>query len=438
MPNKNSKKRGGGRTSDNAASVVQPRPRNDDDESVADNWSTQSVASDDTSWPGSDPVTGDEAEDTTEQENFEDKFIECLDGTLQKSASARVTALQNIQRALQKKYFADFLWDRKETVTDNVMRCLKKGKGNEQAAAAACLSLVALQLGPEAEGVFTSCQAYLTTLLADNATSVAARGACAISLSTMCFVCCNDYEVIRSVAKSLENIFSRGYGKGENSPSVSPDQSWLMSQALSAWCLLLTITAAYDVNTHVENHLGPLQDLLRSSDVDLRMTAGEAVALLYELARDNDEDFEDEENEAALCDLLKQLATDSVKHRAKKDRRQQRSCFRDVQRFVVDAESPSETVKVGKENLLELCSWSQKKQYDALCAVLMTGMSAHLKANPLLRDIFDLGAPGLDEYSHTKALTKAQRTFINAAAFKRRTKLRAKHRDKRTVNVNGF
>lgn len=437
MPNKNSKKRGGGRTSENA-SVVLPRPRQDDDESVADNWSTQSVASDDTSWPGSDPVTGDEAEDTSEQENFEDKFIECLDGTLQKSANARVVALQNLQRAMQKKFVADFLYDRKDTVTENVMRCLKKGKGNEQVVAAACLSLLTLQLGPEAENVFSTSQPYLTTLLADNSTSVAARGACATSLATMCFVCCDDYEMIRSIAKSLENIFSGGYGKGENSPSVSPDQSWLMSQALSAWCLLLTITTGYDVDKYIENHLGPLQDLLRSSDVELRMTAGEAVALLYELARDSDEDFEDVENEVALCDLLKQLATDSVKHRAKKDRRQQRSCFRDVQRYVVDGESPCESVKVGKENLLELCSWSQKKQYDALCAVLMTGMSAHLKANPLVRDIFDLGAPGLDEYSHTKALSKAQRTFINAAAFKRRTKARAKHRDKRTVSLNGF
>ena len=42
----------GGRATD-GASVVLPRPRLDDDESIADNWSTQSVVSDDTSWPGS-------------------------------------------------------------------------------------------------------------------------------------------------------------------------------------------------------------------------------------------------------------------------------------------------------------------------------------------------------------------------------------------------
>ncbi|GFR93341.1 interferon-related developmental regulator 2 [Elysia marginata] len=145
-----------------------------------DNWVTQNLASDGASWPESDPVTEDEARYTTVQENFEDKFIECLDGTLQKSANTRITSLQNIQRALQKKHVADFLWDRKETVTDNILRCLKKSKGNEQAVAAACLSLVALQLGPDAKSVFTSCQAYLTSLLADNTTSVIARGACAL------------------------------------------------------------------------------------------------------------------------------------------------------------------------------------------------------------------------------------------------------------------
>ncbi|GFR57460.1 interferon-related developmental regulator 1-like [Elysia marginata] len=436
MPNKNSKKRSG--RTNAIASVFLPRFENDDDDRIADNWVTQNLASDGASWLESDAVNKDEARDTTVQENFEDKFIECLDGTLQKKANTRITALQHIQMALQKNHVADFLWDRKETVTDNILRCLKKGKGNEQAVAAACLSLVALQLGPEAKSVFTSCQAYLTTLLADNTASVTARGACALSLSTLCFVCCDDYEEIKSVAKSLENIFSQGYGKGDKSTSVSADENWFMGQALSAWCLLLTITPGYAVDTHVKNHLGPLQDLLRSSDVNLRMIAGKAIALLFELARANDKDFEDEQNGEALCEVLEQLAMDSAKYRAKKDRREQRSCFRDVHRFVVNAESPCEKVKVGKENLLELCTWSHKLQYDVLCAVLMTGMSAHLKANPLLRDIFYLGAPGVDEYSQTKTLSKAQRRFVNTAASKRRTKLRAKNRDKRAVNANEF
>lgn len=53
---------------------------------------------------------------------------------------------------------------------------------------------------------------------------------------------------------------------------------------------------------------------------------------MYEVARETDENFEGDEN--GLCDLLKELATDSDKHKAKKDLRQQRSSFRDVMRAI--------------------------------------------------------------------------------------------------------
>lgn len=87
--------------------------------------------------------------------------------------------------------------------------------------------------------------------------------------------------------------------------------------------------------------------LLDSTDVDVRIGAGEAIALIYEGARQFDEDFgfdtSSEGGEAIgptldqvdeLCLKLKQLATDSNKYRAKKDRKQQRSSFRDILRGI--------------------------------------------------------------------------------------------------------
>ena len=78
--------------------------------------------------------------------------------------------------------------------------------------------------------------------------------------------------------------------------------------------------------------------LLDCSDEDLRIGAGEAIAVIYEGARFFDEDFGFEDATDAdadeLCDKLRQLATDSNKFRAKKDRKQQRSSFRDVLRAV--------------------------------------------------------------------------------------------------------
>ena len=63
------------------------------------------------------------------------------------------------------------------------------------------------------------------------------------------------------------------------------------------------------------------------------MAAGDAIALAYELGRTHDEAFREEES-AELCDKLRQLATDSHKYRAKKDRKQQRSSFRDILHFI--------------------------------------------------------------------------------------------------------
>lgn len=88
----------------------------------------------------------------------------------------------------------------------------------------------------------------------------------------------------------------------------------------------------------------------------MRIGAGEAIALIYEGAREFDEDFgfdlsaeEDADDDGVqeradtsrqtqemddLCSKLRQLATDSHKYRAKKDRKQQRSSFRDILRAI--------------------------------------------------------------------------------------------------------
>ena len=69
-----------------------------------------------------------------------------------------------------------------------------------------------------------------------------------------------------------------------------------------------------------------------SLDVNLKVIAGEVLALMYEMGRDVDKDFGGASN--GLCDLLRDLATDGSKHVAKKDRRVQRAGFRDILRAI--------------------------------------------------------------------------------------------------------
>ena len=89
------------------------------------------------------------------------------------------------------------------------------------------------------------------------------------------------------------------------------------------------------------------------------------------------QDFEGYDDED-LCETLKKLATDCNKHRAKKDRRQQRSSFRDILRAVEEGEAPRLRIKFGME-AVSIHSWSRKRHYDALCHVLGSGMPVHLQ-----------------------------------------------------------
>ena len=75
-----------------------------------------------------------------------------------------------------------------------------------------------------------------------------------------------------------------------------------------------------------------MKTLLETSDLSVRIAAGEILALMYEMGRDINEDFVGDSN--GLCDLLRDLATDGNKHKAKKDLRQQRSSFRDILKTV--------------------------------------------------------------------------------------------------------
>lgn len=84
------------------------------------------------------------------------------------------------------------------------------------------------------------------------------------------------------------------------------------------------------------------------------------------------------EDMESLTQMLKALATDGNKHRAKVDKRKQRSVFRDVLRAVEERDFPTETVKFGPERMYIDC-WVKKLTYDTFKEVLGSGMQYHLQ-----------------------------------------------------------
>uniref|UniRef100_A0AAR2JC62 Interferon related developmental regulator 2 n=1 Tax=Pygocentrus nattereri TaxID=42514 RepID=A0AAR2JC62_PYGNA len=381
-----------------------------------------------------DEGTGEVVDEQTAQEETEDKLKQCIDNLMDKSAKVRLAALESLRSAFSSRVLYDFLLERRLTISDCLERSLKKGGGEEQAAAATLFALLCVQLGGGVEGEegFKMLRPILSSILIDSCASLSARQHCARALGMCCYVSASDdIEDLLKCMGHLESLFVGAYPLGDGSlPSVKAGTPALHSAALQSWALLCSLCPASRINSMVNYHLPLLQACLDSSEVNFRIAVGETIALLYELRRDIDQEFEYEDCDA-LCESLKGLATDGNKYRAKNDRRKQRSIFREVLHYIENDEFSEEKIRFGVE-VIYIDGWMRRRIYDAFKEVLESGVSHHLQFNPLLRDIFGLGAPLiLDSSVKAIKISRTERHLFNSAAFKARTKLRNKVRDKR-------
>jgi len=380
-------------------------------------------------------VVGDNEEgvdESSQVEQFESKVKDAIELATQKSAAGRVKALDAICTGFLKRYCPDFVENQQMTICDLVERSLKKGKGAEVEVAARLSILLSLQL-QDPEEVYKELKSLLAQIMTDKTASPVSRAAVATSLAGLCFLGGGEMAEVVTTMGVLEGIFSASYTKQDWAlPSLPPEVTALHSSCLAAWSLLLTLQSSGEVYRMANTMVAKLQGLLLSNDVDLRITAGEAIALILEFAYDYDEEFELEDF-GSLTASLKELATDSNKSRSKKDRKEQRSSFRDILRGVEEGDPPNEKVKFGQE-VLYLDCWYKKLQYDWFCKPLGSGMNLHLNCNYMLREVFELGAPlPAFDAATSQRPSKTERNAANQLAFKARTVSRNKNRDKRSA-----
>ncbi|KAJ8965275.1 hypothetical protein NQ314_004238 [Rhamnusium bicolor] len=261
---------------------------------------------------------------------------------------------------------------------------------------------------------------------------------CCTALGNITFLSGGEIGEVIILMQQLEAIFSASYLKGDGAvPNIAPETATFHASALSAWSLLFTLITPGNIGTMINSKSLPslekLSELLKSAHLEVRMAAGEALVLIYELGREESEVFE-EDFAMDVSETLKQLATDSHKYRAKKDRKQQRATFRDILQFIENGTISDVQIKFGKEVLL-LDTWTRRKQYDTLCNILGPSINIHLTENELLRDIFEItGIPAASVIPayYQQQMERFRKRIVNAANFKARTISRAKNRDKRS------
>ncbi len=313
-------------------------------------------------------------------------------------------------------------------MTDLIEKALKRGKEDEQRAASILAALVCVQLGlsETAEEFYQEIRPTLVTQLSTPTAPQRSRAAMATTLGLLAFLQCPPEET-EEVMASLEAAF--------RSPAAGTE---LQSEALSAWALLATFLPSHrSVEALRGSVSGYLLSALDSQDVDLRIAAGEAVAVLYERA-DDEMALKDE-----FYDKIKALSTDSNKYRSKKDRKEQRSSFREVLKTIEGEDSPVYSAKMIRTNemmeKLVIDSWRAKKQYDLMRKVWRTSLSVmrkclflhsfsfhqvlsmdvYLQRSEIVRDVFELGPPPtLQEAKDSKQSKQAKVSCVLAALAK--------------------
>jgi len=363
-------------------------------------------------------------DESSKVEEFESKLREALELATQKSAAGRLKALEAICGAFLKRYCPDFIDNQQVTTCDVIERALKKGKGGEIEAGSRLAVLLALQVS-DPENIYKELRSVLVTMLNDKTSPAASRASVSTSLAGLCFLGGGEMTEVLGTMAALEDVYTLW-----SKPDLPADLASLVASAVSGWSLLLSLQSPGEVHRIAAPAISKLSSLLACTDVEVRITAGEAIALVLEFAYDYDEEYEPESLDELIA-VLKQLATDSTKSRSKKDRKEQRSSFRDILRGVEEGDPPSEKVKFGQE-VLFLDSWYKKIQYDWFCKVLGSGMNLHLSSNSMVREIFELPPPlPAFDPSMTSKMSKTERNAANQLAFKLRTQSRSKNRDKR-------
>ncbi|CAM9268742.1 unnamed protein product [Chrysoparadoxa australica] len=342
-----------------------------------------------------------------------DDLVEALDMMTEKRSSTRLSGLKKLKEAMQSCSELELVHSQADTCVDLLVRMLK-AKDSEAEAAAEALGTLCVCLGPDEDERFNLMYTPLCSIITRHK-SPAVRVTALQALSIGCFICSTSDDRTEETLDLLMNVLAR---RSEGNP-VSDD---LCAAALQGWGLLATtISKRWLAGGGTDKMLPLLHACMGCDSMEVRMAAGENLALLQEAgaqcrAQADDEEEasveigeeEDEgegdgdvksecysdhdveaENMALWEDvrsMVHDMVTESSKRLSKESRKRQRKWFREIEGMLVDGEHPEEDIDL-KNGIIEVRSWTDRKQLDALRTCLQGGFQIQMRSNEILRDI---------------------------------------------------
>ena len=440
-------------------------------------------AEDDTASTTSSSSTSDgtAAADTPDLNNS-NRLHDAIEGLGEKRASTRVTALDGFIAMLTAAYVPHLLEPQQETLSHLFVASLKKGDSAEAVLACHALSLLAVSLSEGSDTVWRAAGDTLNDAMRNKSKSVAVRAAATRTFTFARFLLAeHDDECMDTMGELLTLLTA--------SPvAASAGQEEFEVAVLEGWGLLACAVSSHLLSSLVVRVMSQFTAYLHSESVEVRMAVGENVAMLFsayhehntpaENGDDTDADGTQEEAAATstppaallspvdhhhrrpqaeppratlaqtlsilqsalqhdLVSLLSDLSTDSSRHRARKDRREQRASFRDILASVETGEQPSVAVTIKKQKV-QLEGWRAVRVWDAIRQVVGGGVGVHLSENELVAGL--IGWEGDEDGPDGEEVDQRTKRLDARAASKSRAKeayqQHNKQRSKKTQHLD--
>lgn len=361
-------------------------------------------------------------EHISSQEFVLDKYVDAL---YEKRGSTREEALGALTDAFESFVLLGLVENKYVTLLSQFINSIKRGSVKEVCLACRSIGLLAITLGAGSSSheIMDESHPHLLRVLQTwpDAQKMISALDC---LAVVTFVGATD---LAETQLSLKAIWDVIHPKsGSNVGVVRKPKPPLLAAAVSAWAFLLTTIGSSRRNTDSwKEPITFLCSLLEAEDRAVRIAAGEALALCFELrlfdvSSSDEADVDSYTREAGgskhqlflnmqalkakLSGLVYSLSMEAGGRGAdKKNLNDQRDLFQRISDFIKSGECPEESLRIsGKNGILRVTSWRESIQLNYMRRLLGRGFLKHSQDNDLLHEVFDIKIDRTENMSATE------------------------------------
>ncbi|GMH16458.1 hypothetical protein Nepgr_018299 [Nepenthes gracilis] len=338
------------------------------------------------------------------EEVYSDSLLDqALDALYERRGSTREKALESIIEAFSNNLQYGFVEKKFTTLLHQCLNSIKRGSAKETSLAAHVIGLLALTAGSgnNSHEILEESVPPISEALRSRSESSKIQSLLEC-LAAITFIGGNEHE---ETERSMQIMWQVVHPKLSTNVVPSKPSPAVITAMVSSWAFLLTTVDGSSISLiNWQEYISYLSSLLDKDDRSVRIAAGEALAVIFEIAefgkvyggvKGQIDGPNKDSNYAHLQGLrgkvlsqVRELAAEAGgKGSAKKDLNSQRNLFRDILDFLEDGGSPETTVKIGREEL-SISSWAQLIQLNFLKHFLRGGFVKHMQENEFLHDVF--------------------------------------------------